>query len=209
MSATPIAGINGPVDIRGPPPLSSCIVSMNSAQAVSGPAPSLPPGLVPLPLVQEELKWLLLETIYAAFLVPIAVVLFFFSTPQLRRRPIFFLNVCALALGIGQGIIGISNSVRAFSPSTSRHSNTHIVNTGQRATLKPIGHPECSYRLRLLIHGRPTLRPRNTHTSGHRRISTEDLALSPSLRRLWAHCALQAGAYSECGVHDLPPPATC
>ncbi|KAM5530906.1 hypothetical protein V8D89_015438 [Ganoderma adspersum] len=87
---------------------------MNSTQAVSGPAPSLPPGPVPLPLVQEELKWLLLETIYAAFLVPIAVVLFFFSTPQLRRRPIFFLNVCALALGIGQGIIGISNSVNAL-----------------------------------------------------------------------------------------------
>ncbi|KAI1795253.1 hypothetical protein LXA43DRAFT_1090903 [Ganoderma leucocontextum] len=76
--------------------------------------PSLPPGLVPLPLVQEELKWLLLETIYSAFLVPIALVLFFWSTPQLRRRPIFLLNVCALALGIGQGIIGISNSVNAL-----------------------------------------------------------------------------------------------
>ena len=50
----------------------------------------LPPGLVPLPLVQE-VKWLNLTTTYTALLVPIAVVLFFLSTPQLRVRPI--LNV--------------------------------------------------------------------------------------------------------------------
>ena len=72
----------------------------------------LPLAVVPLALVQEELKWLLLETIYSAFLVPIAVILFFFSTKQLRRRPTFILNVCAIVLGIAQGIIGIYNSVR-------------------------------------------------------------------------------------------------
>ena len=98
-------------------------VSMSSTAS-----PLLPPGLVPLPLVQEELKWLLLETVYSAFLIPIAVVLFFFSTPQLRRRPIFLLNVCALALGIGQGIIGISNSVSLsfIDRQCLLHSNIHI-----------------------------------------------------------------------------------
>lgn len=84
-----------------------------SANSTQGPATlSLPPGFVPLPLVREELKWLLLETTYSAFLVPIAVVLFFFSTPQLRRQPVFILNVCAIGLGIAQGITGIYNSVR-------------------------------------------------------------------------------------------------
>ena len=83
-----------------------------SSNSTTDPASfSLPPGLVPPSLVQEELKWLLLETIYSAFLVPIAVVLFFFSTPHLRRQPTFILNVCAIALGIAQGAIGIANSV--------------------------------------------------------------------------------------------------
>ena len=73
-----------------------------------------PIGLVPLPLVQEEVKWLVLMTTYTAFLVPIAAVLFFLSTPQLRGRPVFILNVCTLAIGFAQGIIGISTSVRRF-----------------------------------------------------------------------------------------------
>ncbi|TBU23757.1 hypothetical protein BD311DRAFT_810462 [Dichomitus squalens] len=86
-----------------------------SSNTTAAPATlALPPGLVPLSLVQEELKWLLLETIYSAFLVPIAVVLFFFSTPHLRRQPTFILNVCAIALGIAQGGIGIANSVNAL-----------------------------------------------------------------------------------------------
>ena len=85
---------------------------MNSTISEVNPIPlGFPPGLVPLPLVQEEVKWLILITTYTAFLVPIAVVLFFFSTPQLRGRPVFVLNVCTLAIGIGQGIIGVVTSV--------------------------------------------------------------------------------------------------
>ncbi|KAM5530043.1 hypothetical protein V8D89_016288, partial [Ganoderma adspersum] len=40
----------------------------------------------------------------SSFLIPTAVVLLVFSTPILRRRPTFVLNVCAIALGLAQGM---------------------------------------------------------------------------------------------------------
>ena len=51
------------------------------------------------------LKPLLIATVFSSFLLPTGVVLFFFSTPALRRRPSFILNVCAVALGLTQGAL--------------------------------------------------------------------------------------------------------
>ncbi|PIL26415.1 hypothetical protein GSI_12172 [Ganoderma sinense ZZ0214-1] len=74
---------------------------MNSTVSNASSLPlGFPIGLVPLPLVQEEVKWLVLITTYTAFLVPIAAVLFFFSTPQLRGRPVFILNVNTVFLNL-------------------------------------------------------------------------------------------------------------
>ena len=44
-------------------------------------------------------------------LVPITVILFFFSTPALRRKPIFILNVMSILLGFTEGVLGISCEV--------------------------------------------------------------------------------------------------
>ena len=64
------------------------------------------------------LRMLLIASVFSSFLVPTSVVLFVFSTPVLRRRPYFILNLCAIALGLTQGIIFIYTTVSGhpFSP---------------------------------------------------------------------------------------------
>ncbi|PIL26412.1 hypothetical protein GSI_12169 [Ganoderma sinense ZZ0214-1] len=85
-----------------------------STSEANGVPTGLPPNLDPASLLRDEVTWLVLMTTYTAFLVPIAVVLLFFSTPQLRRRPVFILNVCTLALGVAQGIVSISTCVNSL-----------------------------------------------------------------------------------------------
>ncbi|KAI1795244.1 hypothetical protein LXA43DRAFT_882068 [Ganoderma leucocontextum] len=59
--------------------------------------------LVPVVALIPGLKALLIATVFSSFLVPTAIVLFVFSTPVLRRRPSFILNVCAIGFGLCQG----------------------------------------------------------------------------------------------------------
>lgn len=42
---------------------------------------------------------------FLTLLFPLLIALFFFSTPQSRRRPIFILNVVAIALAITAGVL--------------------------------------------------------------------------------------------------------
>ena len=74
------------------------------------PIPENSPGgldseVVPVAALVPGLKGLLIATVFSSFLVPTAVVLFVFSTPALRRRPSFVLNVCAIAFGLAQGTL--------------------------------------------------------------------------------------------------------
>ncbi|PIL26376.1 hypothetical protein GSI_12132 [Ganoderma sinense ZZ0214-1] len=61
--------------------------------------------IVPVTLVRTGLTFLVLGTVLSSFLIPIAVVLFFFSTPRLRRQPTFVFNVIVIVLGLMQGVI--------------------------------------------------------------------------------------------------------
>ncbi|KAI9065226.1 hypothetical protein FKP32DRAFT_1568348 [Trametes sanguinea] len=54
---------------------------------------------------KASLKLLLVGTACSSILVPITVALFFFSTAQIRRQPIFLLNVVSVVLGIVEGIL--------------------------------------------------------------------------------------------------------
>ncbi|KAI1787117.1 hypothetical protein LXA43DRAFT_1098606 [Ganoderma leucocontextum] len=76
---------------------------------MSTPTEAFPGGLklVPVAAVIPCLKMLLISTIFSSSLIPTAVVLFVFSTPALRRRPNFILNLCAIVLGLTQGVIYI------------------------------------------------------------------------------------------------------
>lgn len=66
-----------------------------------------PPGGIST--VASAIDMLIVGTFFPALLVPIAAVLFFFSTPKLRRRPLFILNVLAIAFALGLGAIIIYN----------------------------------------------------------------------------------------------------
>ena len=77
-------------------------------------APSAPPlGLNHIAALDSSITFLLIGTACSAMLVPIAVILFFFSTSSGRRQPGFILNMLMIALGLAEGVINIFNQVRS------------------------------------------------------------------------------------------------
>lgn len=74
--------------------------------------PFVPPaGLNFVAAIEPSLNLLMIGTVWSSFLVPIAIALFFFSTPALRRRPVFILNVVSVACGLVLGALNIYNEV--------------------------------------------------------------------------------------------------
>jgi len=67
--------------------------------------PPPPPGTAYLAAVKPQLAFLMLAVGLGSPQVPIAIMLFFFSTPQSRRHPMFFLNVLVCALTIANSIL--------------------------------------------------------------------------------------------------------
>ncbi|PFH45385.1 hypothetical protein AMATHDRAFT_51682 [Amanita thiersii Skay4041] len=63
-----------------------------------------PPGLNYLLVVQPTLGLMMAELVGTAILVPLLIILLFFSTKQLRRKQIFTLNVISILLGLSTGI---------------------------------------------------------------------------------------------------------
>lgn len=57
--------------------------------------------------IRPSLGFILVGTIFSSMLIPILVVLFYFSTPNLRKQPIFIANVISILLGI---VLGIYNA---------------------------------------------------------------------------------------------------
>ncbi|KAI0073240.1 hypothetical protein K474DRAFT_1571731, partial [Panus rudis PR-1116 ss-1] len=66
-----------------------------------------PPGLNFVAAVQISLNLLMIGTVWSAMLVPLLVVLFVFSTPQLRRKPVFILSTISILLGLVEGGLNI------------------------------------------------------------------------------------------------------
>ena len=97
----------GPPSSAPPPP------------AVAAYAPP-PPGLNYVAAIEPSVSLLLVGTIGASMLVPVAAVLFSFSTRSIRRRPVFILNVVGIALGLMSGVVNGFIQVRRPSPSPPR-----------------------------------------------------------------------------------------
>ena len=53
-------------------------------------------GLGPVATPASATDMLIIVTFFAGLLAPVTILLLFFSTPELRRRPVFFLNVLAI-----------------------------------------------------------------------------------------------------------------
>ncbi|RPD58605.1 hypothetical protein L227DRAFT_612712 [Lentinus tigrinus ALCF2SS1-6] len=71
----------------------------------------------------EGLKLLLIGTVFSSFLVPVVIVLLYFSDTSLRRRPVFILSFLSVFLGMVEGAVTIRifsefivNSDSAISP---------------------------------------------------------------------------------------------
>ncbi|KAL1937372.1 hypothetical protein VTO73DRAFT_13778 [Trametes versicolor] len=76
--------------------------------------PPLPPGLTYTAALAPSLNLVLIGTVWSAFLVPIAIALFFFSTAATRRQPVFIMNVLSISFGLVEGAINIYNQTRAI-----------------------------------------------------------------------------------------------
>ncbi|KAJ6534108.1 hypothetical protein B0H19DRAFT_1271853 [Mycena capillaripes] len=70
-------------------------------------APQPIPTALIVPIIEEYAEgirpafaFILIPAIFGSMLVPLLILLFFLSTPQIRRKPIFVLNVISVGLGI-------------------------------------------------------------------------------------------------------------
>ncbi|KAJ7155532.1 hypothetical protein C8R43DRAFT_1000275 [Mycena crocata] len=68
---------------------------------------SIPPGVTFIALITPSLNLLIIGTVWAAALVPLLLVLLFFSTPDIRRQPIFLMNLFAVIMGIVIGAVNL------------------------------------------------------------------------------------------------------
>ncbi|KAH9900667.1 hypothetical protein C8Q73DRAFT_637606 [Cubamyces lactineus] len=82
------------------------------------PAPSTfpppPPGLNYVDSIEPSLNLLLLDTVLSSFLVPIFVILLYFSTPATRWKPVFVMNVISIVLALALAAVNIYNQSRAI-----------------------------------------------------------------------------------------------
>ena len=69
--------------------------------------PPPPPGMNYIAAIQPSIVFLMIGTIWTGVLLPLMVALFFFSSKDTRRKPIFILNVLSLSLGF---LLGIFNA---------------------------------------------------------------------------------------------------
>ncbi|THU91849.1 hypothetical protein K435DRAFT_758739, partial [Dendrothele bispora CBS 962.96] len=67
--------------------------------------PPPPPGLNYIEAIRPSLNFILVLTPLGAALVPLIFTLFYFSTPQTRRHPVFILNILACCCGICEAAI--------------------------------------------------------------------------------------------------------
>lgn len=51
--------------------------------------------------IRPAIVYIMLHTVLASILIPIVIALFFFSSSQSRRRPIFILNIMSLFAAFG------------------------------------------------------------------------------------------------------------
>ncbi|TFK86952.1 hypothetical protein K466DRAFT_523255 [Polyporus arcularius HHB13444] len=58
---------------------------------------------------------LIVETVFPTLLVPIAICLFMITKPEIQRKPVFFLNVFSIVLGLVFGGIAIATVSRSIS----------------------------------------------------------------------------------------------
>nr|GAT56739.1 predicted protein [Mycena chlorophos] len=67
----------------------------------------LPPGTTLIATIAPSLNLLIIGTVWGSMLVPLLFTLILFSTPQVRRQPIFLLNLFAVVAGIAVAALNL------------------------------------------------------------------------------------------------------
>ncbi|KAH8818938.1 hypothetical protein DL96DRAFT_1622450 [Flagelloscypha sp. PMI_526] len=91
------------------------------------PLPSPPPGYVSLAAIQPLVYDLILTAVWSSILVAMFFFMFFLSTPQIRRTPLFLMNVVAVVAGVVAGFIQVDRMT-----SEILYPNTPIASVIQR-----------------------------------------------------------------------------
>ncbi|KAH8818819.1 hypothetical protein DL96DRAFT_372252 [Flagelloscypha sp. PMI_526] len=81
---------------------------MNSSLPLSLSSPS--PGYVSLATIQPLVYFLLLSAVWPSMLVAMFFLMFHLSTPQIRRTPLFIMNVVAVVLGVVTGFTQVNRT---------------------------------------------------------------------------------------------------
>ncbi|KAK1235433.1 hypothetical protein PQX77_001346 [Marasmius sp. AFHP31] len=74
-------------------------------------APLPPAGTNFISAVQKTLIGVLLAQSFTVLLIPLTIALFWFSTPASRKKPIFILNIVAIALALTSGVLLIYRGI--------------------------------------------------------------------------------------------------
>lgn len=82
-------------------------MSVNGTSPGGPTSPSAVPSVPDLNaiIIHPSLNSILIGHTFLTLLLPLLIALFYFSTPQSRRRPIFILNVLAITLAFTAGVI--------------------------------------------------------------------------------------------------------
>ncbi|KAH8818811.1 hypothetical protein DL96DRAFT_1820206 [Flagelloscypha sp. PMI_526] len=121
---------------------------MNSSLPLSFPSP--PPGYVSLATIQPLVYYLLLSAVWPSMLVAMFFLMFYLSTPQIRRTPLFLMNVVAVVLGVVAGFTQVNRATL-----TVLYPNTPINLVSQRlpstiSVILPI-YIDCILAVRLYV----------------------------------------------------------
>lgn len=88
-------------------------------------------GVNLITVIKPSLTILMVQLPFMAILIPLIFALFWFSTAELRRKPIFILNVVAILLCLTYGALSSSLQVRQrVGMHVSSPGLTHLLVTG-------------------------------------------------------------------------------
>jgi hypothetical protein len=85
--------------------------SINPTMAI---IPPPPPGMNYIAAMQPSVNLLIITVAFLGMFMPLLIALFLFSSGELRRKPIFILNVLAVLFGIALASLSIWAQVGRF-----------------------------------------------------------------------------------------------
>ena len=162
---------------------------------------------VPVEAVITGLQYLLLTTVLSSFLIPTAVVLFVFSTPVLRRQPIFILNVCAIGLGLIQGMVYMYVTVSGCTSFSFPRTEWPPGLAADQRTCSRAAKSDCNIGHHRLLHHRSHMRPDHSFLPGPCCVPATTASAARPDGDLWPNTCHEGRADRKCVLPNLRGPA--